>query len=537
MEHQWEYLLEARKAGISFPGVRALSRVDFKLRRGEIHALMGQNGAGKSTLLKILSGVYRQDEGSIYLKGRETRFASPTEAQKAGISTVHQELHLIPTLSVTENLFLGIQPRTALGLLNWKKMHRDAEKVLARLNLKIDVTEQLNSYSVAIQQLVAIARALLFSADVLILDEPTSSLDKEEVARLFDVMRGLRSEGLGIVFVTHFLDQMYEISDRATILRNGELVGEFEVPGLSRIGLITAMVGEEASARKVDEKFERRSVPKGAVPLKETTPLKEAAPLLEALGVARFGAVEPFDLRLGRGEVLGLAGLLGSGRSEVARLLFGIDGLDQGKITVEGTPLRPASPHEAIAVGMGFCPEDRKTDGIIGSLSVRENIVLALQANRGIFKRLSRAQQEAVAEKFIESLSIKTPGSEQPVRNLSGGNQQKVIIARWLASNLRLLILDEPTRGIDVAAKTEIQKLILSLADEGLAVLFISSELDEVARCCERVAVLRDRRKIGEFSGDEVRVENIMGAIAQKGSAQEGSAPKCDASAQRREVT
>jgi simple sugar transport system ATP-binding protein len=390
-----------------------------------------------------------------------------------------------------------------LGMLNWKKMSQDAEKVLERLNLKIDVTEQLNSYSVAIQQLVAIARALLFSADVLILDEPTSSLDKEEVARLFHVMRGLKSEGLGIVFVTHFLDQMYDISDRATILRNGELVGEFQVANLSRIGLITAMVGEEAGARRAEEKFERRPV-RG-----------ETTPLLEASGVARFGAVEPFDLRLGRGEVLGLAGLLGSGRSEVARLLFGIDGFDQGEIKVEGTSLRASFPQDAIGAGMGFCPEDRKTDGVVGSLSVRENIVLALQANRGIFKRLSRAEQERIAEKFISSLSIKTPGSEQPVRNLSGGNQQKVIIARWLASNLRLLILDEPTRGIDVAAKTEIQKLILSLADEGLAVLFISSELDEVARCCGRVAVLRDRRKIGELSDDEVRVENIMSTIAQ----------------------
>ena len=501
-----EYLLEALGIGISFPGVRALSGVDFRLRGGEIHALMGQNGAGKSTLLKILSGVYRQDEGRVFLKGRETRFTSPTEAQRVGISTVHQELNLIPTLSVAENLFFGIQPHTALRRIDWKKIHRDAEKVLARLNLKIDVSEQLNSYSVAIQQLVAIARALLFSADVLILDEPTSSLDKEEVANLFEVMKGLKADGLGIVFVTHFLDQMYEISDRATVLRNGELVGEFEVAKLPRIGLITAMVGEEISARRAEEKFERRR------PASDST---ESAPLLEVSQATRFGAVAPFDLSLSSGEVLGFAGLLGSGRSEAARLIFGIDGLDRGEVRMDGVPLKLSSPHDAIAAGMGFCPEDRKTEGIIGALSVRENIVLALQANRGIFHRLSRAEQERIAERFIASLSIKTPGTEQAVRNLSGGNQQKVIIARWLASNLRLLILDEPTRGIDVAAKTEIQKLILSLADDGLAVLFISSELDEVARCCERVAVLRDRRKIGELSGGDVHVENIMQAIAQ----------------------
>ncbi|GHV37704.1 sugar ABC transporter ATP-binding protein [Synergistales bacterium] len=499
-----DYLLEALGIGISFPGVRALGRVDFRLRRGEIHALMGQNGAGKSTLLKILSGVYRPYEGRVLLRGQETRASSPTEAQRAGISTVHQELNLIPTLSVAENLFLGIQPLRAMRQIDWKKIHKEAEKVLSRLNLKIDVSEQLNSYSVAVQQLVAIARALLFSADVLILDEPTSSLDKEEVSNLFSVMRGLKADGLGIVFVTHFLDQMYEISDRATVLRNGELVGEFEVAKLSRIDLITAMVGEEVSARRAEEKFERRRVA-----------ASEPTPLLEVREATRFGAVAPFDLSFNRGEVLGFAGLLGSGRSEAARLIFGVDGLDRGEVRMDGHVIKLSSPHDAIAAGMGFCPEDRKTEGIIGALSVRENIILALQANRGIFNRLSRAEQENIAERFISSLSIKTPNGEQAVRNLSGGNQQKVIIARWLASNLRLLILDEPTRGIDVAAKTEIQKLILTLADEGLAVLFISSELDEVTRCCQRVAVWRDRRKIGELSGDDARVENIMETIAR----------------------
>lgn len=507
-----DLLLEASGIGISFPGVRALDGVDFKLKKGEVHALMGQNGAGKSTLLKILSGVYRPDEGHVTLNGRDVRFASPTEAQRAGISTVHQELNLIPTLSVAENLFLGIQPRKGPGFLDWNKMNRDARKILTRLNLEIDVTEQLSSYPVAIQQLVAIARSLLFSADVLILDEPTSSLDKEEAANLFDVMRSLKSDGLGIIFVTHFLEQMFDISDRATILRNGELVGEFEVKNLSRIELITAMVGEESGARRAEEKLERHVAE--ASESGRQNPNGES-PFLEASGVARFGAVEPFNLSLRRGEVLGLAGLLGSGRSEMARLIFGVDGIDQGEIKVDGASLKHSSPRDSIAAGMGFCPEDRKTDGIIGSLSVRENIILALQANRGIFKMLDRREQEDIAEKFIAALSIKTPGGEQAVRNLSGGNQQKVIIARWLASNLKLLILDEPTRGIDVAAKAEIQKLILSLADRGLAVLFISSELDEVARCCERVAVLRDRRKIGELSGDEADVKNIMRTIAQ----------------------
>ncbi|MDR1966682.1 MAG: sugar ABC transporter ATP-binding protein, partial [Synergistaceae bacterium] len=406
-----DFLLAASGITISFPGVRALSGVDFKLRPGEVHALMGQNGAGKSTLLKILSGVYRPDEGNVFLKGSEVHFASPTEAQRAGISTVHQELNLIPTLSVAENLFLGIQPRTPLRSLNWKKMNEDAKSALLRLNLKIDVTEQLSSYSAAIQQLVAIARSLLFSADVLILDEPTSSLDKDEAANLFDVIRRLKADGLGIIFVTHFLDQMYEISDRATVLRNGELVGEFDVASLPRMDLITAMVGEEAGMLKTDEKFERHRASSDA---------ESAPPLLEAAGVSRFGAIFPFDLAIRPGEMLGLAGLLGSGRSEMARLLFGIDAPDGGEVKVGGKPLKYASPKDAISSGMGFCPEDRKTDGIIGSLSVRENIVLALQAGRGIFNMIGRAEQESIADEFIKALSIKTPGGEQPVRNLSG---------------------------------------------------------------------------------------------------------------------
>ena len=475
-------LLEASNVSLSFPGVKALDHVDFTLRRGEVHALMGQNGAGKSTLIKVLSGVCRRDEGSLRFKGREVAFGTPLDAQRAGIATVHQEVNLIPTLSVAENLFLGAFPRRGLRRIDWARMFRESEELLARLNLRIDVSERLESYSIAVWQLVAIARALRMSSDVLILDEPTSSLDAEETALLFDVMRDLKQKGLGILFVTHFLEQMYEVAD------------------LTRIDLVTAMVG-----RQVEEGTGARRTEKGR---------GGATPFLDVRGAGRSGAIEPLDLSIGRGEVVGLAGLLGSGRSEAARMIFGADPADRGELLVEGRRERIASPADAIALGFGFCPEDRKADGLVGKLSVRENIILVLQTSRGWVRLLRRAEQERIADRFIRALQIKTPGAEQAVEKLSGGNQQKVVIARWLASNLRFLILDEPTRGIDVAAKFEIQKLILSLADDGLAVLFISSELDETVRCCGRVAVLRDRRKVEELSGADVNRERILQAIA-----------------------
>ena len=493
-------LLEASNVSLSFPGVKALDHVDFTLRRGEVHALMGQNGAGKSTLIKVLSGVCRRDEGSLRFKGREVSFGTPLDAQRAGIATVHQEVNLIPTLSVAENLFLGAFPRRGLHRIDWARMFRESEELLARLNLRIDVSERLESYSIAVWQLVAIARALRMSSDVLILDEPTSSLDAEETALLFDVMRDLKQKGLGILFVTHFLEQMYEVADRVTVLRNGCRVGEYEVADLPRIDLVTAMVG-----RQVEEGTGARRTEKGR---------GGSTPFLDVRGAGRSGAIEPLDLSIGRGEVVGLAGLLGSGRSEAARMIFGADPADRGEFLVEGRRERIASPSEAIALGFGFCPEDRKADGLVGKLSVRENIILVLQTSRGWARLLRRAEQERIADRFIRALQIKTPGAEQAVEKLSGGNQQKVVIARWLASNLRFLILDEPTRGIDVAAKFEIQKLILSLADDGLAVLFISSELDETVRCCGRVAVLRDRRKVEELSGADVNRERILQAIA-----------------------
>ncbi len=495
-------ILSVRGISKSFPGVKALAGVDFNLYQGEVHALMGENGAGKSTLIKLLTGVYERDQGQIFLEGKEIRPHSPNHAQEMGISTVYQEVNLVPTLSVAENIFLGRQP-LRFGAIQWQKMKTGAEAALQRLNLNLDVKQQLSSYSIAVQQMVAIARALDISAKILILDEPTSSLDSNEVAQLFKVVRKLKKDGLGIIFVTHFLDQVYEISDRITVLRNGQLVGEFETGALPRIELIKKMIGREFEAFNAqDDK-------------RESSAEIDKKQFMKVERLSKKGAVVPFDLSLHIGEVLGLAGLLGSGRTEIARLLFGIDKADHGRIFLDNRQVAFFSPRKAIAFGFGFCPEDRKTSGIIEELSVKENIILALQAKKGWLHTISRKTQEEIAATYIRTLNIATPNADQKVKNLSGGNQQKAIVARWLASNPRFLILDEPTRGIDIGAKAEIQKLILSLSNEGMSILFISSELNEVTRCAHRVVVLRDRRKITELTADQIDEQVIMHTIAE----------------------
>ena len=497
-------IVDIRGLSKTFPGVKALSNVDFKLRKGEIHCLMGENGAGKSTLIKVLTGLYRRDGGEILYNGQSIDFASPLEAPAHGISTVYQEINLIPALSVTENIYLGRQP-TKFGRLDWKTMHHGARAALKRLDVEIDVTQPVSSYSVAIQQLVSIARALDISAQVLILDEPTSSLDTPEVEQLFSVMRKLKEDGIAMVFVTHFIDQVYQISDRITVLRNGELVGEYETAKLPRMELVANMLGREL------QDFERQAK---ATETKETQAEKEA--FFQIRGMERKGTISAFDMDIREGEVLGLAGLLGSGRTEMARLLFGIDKATAGEMTLDGQTTAMTSPRKAIANRLAFCPEDRKAEGIIPDLTVRENIILALQASRGAFNALSKKQQDEVVTQYIDALDIKTPTAEQLIKNLSGGNQQKVIVARWLASNPRLLILDEPTRGIDVGTKAEIQRLVVELSEKGMAVLFISSELDEVTRCSDRVVVLRDRQKIAELTGEQVDEHEIMHTIASK---------------------
>jgi monosaccharide-transporting ATPase len=495
-------LLEVTGLSKGFPGVKALDAVDLTVRGGEIHALMGENGAGKSTLIKVLTGVFPRDSGETRLEGQIIAPKSPGEAEALGISTVYQEVNLIPHLSVAENICLGRQP-TWLGTIRWGAITKRARAALARLDLSLDVNRQLTSYSIAIQQMVAIARALDISAKLLILDEPTSSLDKIEVEELFGKLRKLREDGLGIIFITHFLEQVYEISDTITVLRNGCRVGCFATKELPRIKLVSHMIGK--AIQQVEALEQKRA---------STATIRSDKPILEARGLGRKGSLQPLDLEIRPGEVVGLAGLLGSGRTETARLLFGVDRPDQGTIRIDNRDVRFHSPRAAIRYRIALTPEDRKVAGIIPNLTVRENIVLALQASRGSWRRLSVTEQEKLADRFIRSLDIKTPSREQLVRNLSGGNQQKVLLARWLATEPKLFILDEPTRGIDVGAKAEIEKLIQSLRQEGLAVLFISSELEEIVRQSQRVVVLRDRRKVGELTEGEISEEAIMQSIA-----------------------
>ncbi len=488
-----------------FPGVCALDQVDFTLKRGEIHGLMGENGAGKSTLIKVLTGLYPKDAGEIYYNGESFEIHSPEEAPKFGISTVYQEVNLIPALSVAENIYIGREPKR-FGCIQWKEINQRAQEAIKKLDLDIDVTQPVSSYSVAIQQLVAITRALDISAKVLILDEPTSSLDSAEVEHLFSVMRKLRQEGIAILFVTHFLDQVYEITDQITVLRNGALVGQYETRQLPRLELIGKMLGRDAS-----------ECLKKSAPAKRDQGKEKRTAFFQVKDMARKGSMEPFDLSISKGEVLGLAGLLGSGRTETARLLFGIDRPHQGSAELNGVLINISSPRKAIKHGFGFCPEDRKTEGLIPDLTVRENIILAIQSRNGIFKPIPQKMQEEMVDQYIQALKIKTPGGEQAVGNLSGGNQQKVIIARWLASQPQFLILDEPTRGIDIGAKADIEDLIFTLSrKDGMAILLISSELEEVIRASDRVAVLRDRKKLDELTGDRIDAKEIMCVIARE---------------------
>jgi len=497
------YILTMEGISKAFPGVQALENVDFTLKRGEVHCLVGENGAGKSTLIKVLTGVDQPDAGRITLDGEEIHARSPQHAQTLGISTVYQEINLCTNLTVAENILIGREPQR-FGRIDWAKMNAQASNILKRLlDVDIDVTKPLDTYTVAIQQMVAIARALdITSAKILILDEPTSSLDANETQQLFTVMRKLREDGVGIVFITHFIDQVYEISDRITVLRNGKLVGTFETTSLSRVELIAKMIGR--SLADLDEM--------SSIKLESSKHIKTEA-LLKAKRLGRVGAIKPFDLELHAGEVVGLAGLLGSGRTETASVLFGTDKPDTGLIEFNGKTVADHTPLGAIKRGIALCPEDRKAEGIVDDLTVRENIILAIQANKGWFSYLSMQEQYDIADKYIEMLKIATPSPDQPVKNLSGGNQQKVILARWLATNPQVLILDEPTRGIDVGTKAEIQKLVLELADEGMACVFISSELEEVLRTSHRIAVLREREKVAEFSG-EVDEHTIMHTIA-----------------------
>ena len=480
-----------------FPGVLALNNVDFTLRKGEIHALMGENGAGKSTLIKVLTGVYQMDGGEITVEGEPIVIKSPQDAQNKGISTVYQEITLCPNLTVAENMFIG---REKGEWVKHKEYEKRADEILTQLGIPARSTQQLGNCSLAVQQMVAIARAVDMKCKVLILDEPTSSLDDKEVNMLFSLMRDLKAQGVGIIFVTHFLEQVYEVSDRITVLRNGELVGEYLTEELPQVELVSKMIGKELEElSSLGETEEKNIVPNEV--------------FYEAEGLSSNEAL-PFDFSIRKGEVNGFTGLLGSGRSESVRAIFGADKVNGGTVKIKGQPVKINKPVDAMKHGIGYLAEDRKRDGIIAELSVRENIILALQVMNGMFKPISRSEQEAFADEYIKVLNIKTASRETPVGSLSGGNQQKVILARWLLTHPDYLILDEPTRGIDVGTKLEIQKLVLKLAEEGVSVTFISSEVEEMLRTCSRLIVMRDRHIVGELKGKDLNQTQVMKTIA-----------------------
>ncbi len=494
-------VLTARGISMTFPGVKALDNVDFTLRKGEIHALMGENGAGKSTLIKCLTGINDFEAGEIRIEGIDgpVRNHSTKDAQNVGISTVYQEVNLCPNLSVAENLFIGREPLTKIHTIDRKSYNKRSMKIMEDLGISVDVTQNLENYSLAIQQMVAIARAVDMDCKVLILDEPTSSLDDEEVEKLFTLMRKLKEKGVGIIFVTHFLEQVYKVCDRITVLRNGAYVGEYPIEELPRVKLVAAMLGKD-----LDDLAEIK---------KEQKDYSKEPMEISARGLSHAGTIKPFDLDIHKGEVVGIGGLLGSGRSELARCIYGADKAQTGTLEIAEEKVKINQPIDAMNKGVGMLPDDRKAEGIIADLSVRENIILALQAKRGMFRQLSRAQQEEIADRYIELIQIKTPSKDTLVKQLSGGNQQKVILARWLATNPDFLILDEPTRGIDVGTKSEIQKLIVKLAGEGKSVLFISSEIEEMLRTCNRMVIMRDGEKVGEID-KELSQEGVMQAIA-----------------------
>jgi len=499
-------IVEMEDISIEFPGVKALDGVKFRLFPGEVHSLMGENGAGKSTLIRALTGVYRIDGGEIFVADKKRSFKNTSDAQEAGVSTVYQEVNLCTNLNIGENVMLGNEIRGPLGV-NWRATHREAKKALARLGLDhLDTKRPLGTLSIALQQLIAISRALVTDVKVLILDEPTSSLDTAEVEQLFHVIRQLRDEGVAILFVSHFLDQVYEISDRLTVLRNGQYIGEYLVDDLGRSELISKMIGKEMEALEelaADTEIGARD--------------RTVEPLLSAKDISRRGNIEKTSLDLFKGEVVGFAGLLGAGRTELARLLYGADKTETGHIEYHGKKVDLKDPISALMNHIAFSTENRRDEGIVGDLTVRENMVLAAQAKRGWARPLSRKEQNDIVDRYMGALNVRPADPERPIKNLSGGNQQKVLLARWLATEPELLILDEPTRGIDVGAKAEIQENVTALAKEGVTIVFISSELDEVVRLSERIVVLKDHQKIGEIiNGPGVTAQNIVDLIASE---------------------
>ncbi len=503
-------IVEVRHASITFPGVKALDDVSFRLLPGEVHTLMGENGAGKSTLIKALTGVYQLDSGEILVGGEAQHFVGTASAQAAGISTVYQEVNLCANLSIGENVMLGHEARGFAGI-DWRKTHAAARDVLRRMGLgDLDPRAPLSSLSIAIQQLVAISRAMVTDSRVLILDEPTSSLDANEVEVLFGVIRRLRDSGVAILFVSHFLDQVYAISDRITVLRNGQFVGEYRTEELDRAALISKMIGKDFASLRALGSHRQTAV-------RDRT----GTPLLVAEGLGRKGSLQPTDLELHAGEVVGFAGLLGAGRTELARLIAGADKADSGTVRVRGQKVALNSPVAGLAHGIAYSTENRRDDGIVGDLSVRENIMLAVQARRGWMRRVPARDVDRLVTKYMERFSVRPNDPDRPIRLLSGGNQQKVLLGRWLATEPDVLLLDEPTRGIDVGAKADIQETVAELAEGGMSVVFISSELEEVVRLSERIVIMKDHQCVGEVvNGPDLTAESIVSIIAAESEEQ-----------------
>ncbi|MDT7543099.1 MAG: galactofuranose transport system ATP-binding protein [Acidobacteriota bacterium] len=498
-----------------FSGVTALDGVDFTLERGEVHSLVGENGAGKSTLIKIMTGAYQRDGGRIMLEGREVNFRSPEDAQRAGVVAVYQEVNLLAYRTVAENIYLGREPRR-FGLIDWKCMKRDAGALLKRLGLDIDPAATLGDLNIALRQMVAIARGVSFGAKVVVLDEPTSSLTEHEVSILYDVIRRLKDEGTGVVYISHRFDELYAICDRVTILRDGRLVGSRSLAGLDRLDLVCMMLGKQR------EELQRQGAT--AFGHHDGAATADESPLMRAENLTRGRKLDRVSLDVGRGEIVGLAGLLGSGRTETARAIFGADQIDAGRVYFEGHPLNLRSPNDAIDAGLAFLSEDRKAEGIIPELSVRENLTLAALPALSRLGVVSRQKQNEIVERFMKRLGIKASSADQKIRELSGGNQQKVLLARWLCKNPKFLIMDEPTRGIDVGAKAEIQSLVNELASSGLGVLMISSELEELVEGSSRVVVIRDGRRAAELRGAEISQDSIIRAMAEDDTGVVGNA-------------
>lgn len=488
---------------IEFPGVKALDGVNLRLFPGEVHALMGENGAGKSTMIKALTGVYKINAGSIEVDGKPQTFTGTGDAQNAGIATVYQEVNLCTNLTIGENVMLGHEVRGPLGI-NWKKTYEKSKKFLAQMGLEhLDPKAPLSSISIAMQQLVAIARAMVIDAKVLILDEPTSSLDANEVQDLFKIMRKIRDSGVAILFVSHFLDQIYEITDRLTILRNGKFIKEVMTKDTPRDELIGMMIGKSAAElSQIGAKKAHKDI-------------SGERPIVSVKQLGLKGTINPTDLDVYPGQVVGFAGLLGSGRTELGRLLYGADKPDSGTYELKGEKVSISDPYTALCNKIAYSTENRRDEGIIGDLTVRENMLIALQATRGMFKPIPKKEADEIVDKYMKELNVRPNDPNKLIKNLSGGNQQKVLIARWLATHPDLLILDEPTRGIDIGAKAEIQQVVLDLAEQGMGVVFISSEMEEVVRLSDDIEVLKDRHKIAELVNDDtVSQETIVQTIA-----------------------